>query len=81
MKTKKQYGAMLEFNDGKILCCKAERKGGVWMIGGDYDYSNVVMIMDLTDGKFYKWMNGRLKFQDNMGFEQMEKIKKEVYGE
>lgn len=71
---------MKDYN-GQIIISRAKKDGRYWQIGGDYDYRHLVMILDLTDGIFYKWCNGRLKYQDHMTEEQRLKFLEQAYGE
>ena len=65
--TKHVYIAWKKAPDGEHYWARAERKNNRWEIGGDYDYRGMVGIWDLTDRKAYMWKNGRLKFSDSLG--------------
>ena len=64
----------------EVVICKAEKKDRTWMIGGDYDFSKVRLIFNVTKMCIYSFRNGRLKFQDNLTDEDVQKLRLGTWG-
>lgn len=72
---KNEMYAVLKYSDGTTAVCTAKKDNKTWVIGGDYDFSKVILIANVTKGVWYSFRNGRLKFSDYLRDQDIAKLR------
>lgn len=74
-KTKNEMYAVLKYKDGSTVVCSAKKDNKTWVIGGDYDFRNVILIANVSKGVWYSFKNGRLKFSDFLAVDDISNLR------